>query len=155
MGPECNEDDWAKIMCAAKLGKSAACGKSEAKVRLGNANQFMSVAELVNSSVEDGTDLELSSVAAALAVLAGIAASDAVCCLKLLKRSRGTDHQQATEFLSRVDGGDKAAVHLSELLSLKDTAHYGVIPTTSAQLKVAMRRASALVQFANEVFAAN
>ena len=141
-------------MNSLKGSRSAECGKGEANVRLNNANQFMSVAEIVNSSVEDGVDVELASVAAALAVLAGIAASDAVCCLKLLKRSRGNDHQQATEFLSQVTGGEKVAAMLSELLSLKDTAHYGVIQISGGQLKVAMRRAKTLVDFANEIFAA-
>jgi len=50
------------------------------------------VAELVAGEHEIP---ESRSVAAALAVLAGIAASDAACCAALGRRSRGDDHRQA------------------------------------------------------------
>lgn len=52
------------------------CGAKEEAVRLSQAQKFPEIAELVT---EDGIS-ESASVAAALAVLAGIAASDAACC---------------------------------------------------------------------------
>jgi hypothetical protein len=50
----------------------------------------------------DDSDLATPSVAAALAVLAGIAASDAACCARLGRRPRGQDHATATTLLRTV-----------------------------------------------------
>lgn len=139
-------------MSAVKLGKSASCGKSEARTRLSHAEKFLEVAELVEGEALSGIEPASASVAAALAILAGIAASDSACCSKLGLRSRGDDHQQAQEFLRRIVGGEKAASHLSELISKKDTAHYGVINISQAELKVLMRKAKSMVEFAREKF---
>lgn len=91
-------------------------------------------------------------MAAALAVLGGIAASDAACCRALGRRARGDDHREAATLLAQIHpGGDRAARALLALIDLKDTAHYGLIHITRRQLTVAMRRASGLVAFAEEV----
>lgn len=60
--------------------------------------------------------------------------------------------RKAADFLRTITGGGKAADALSELNSLKDTAHYGVINISSKELKVAMRRATTLVDFAQSLF---
>lgn len=135
-----------------KLGRSGECGKPQALARFAHSQKFLEVAELVASEAADGIDPASASVAAALAILAGIAASDAACCLVLNKRARGESHAQAADFLRTIAGGSKAAVALSELNSLKDTAHYGVINISSKELKVAMRRATTLVDFAQSRF---
>ena len=87
--------------------------------------------------------------------MAGIAASDACCCLKLGQRSRGEGHHQAADFLREIVGGDKPADALTQLNSLKDTAQYGVINISDAELKIAMRRARTLVEFAQSLFDAS
>ncbi len=56
------------------------CGRPEAMARLAQAKKFAEVAALC---VGDPSDDTLPQVAAALAVLAGIAASDAACCIAL------------------------------------------------------------------------
>lgn len=75
---------------------------------------------------------ESRSVAAALAVLAGIAASDAACCAALGRRARGDDHRQAAALLGEIADGDRAAKTLLDLLNLKDTAQDGLIPNHRA-----------------------
>jgi hypothetical protein len=71
-------------------------------------------------------DLEYANAAAALAVLAGVAASDAACCHALRLRSRGQDHRQAVQLVGQVEpGGKQAANALGRLMNLKDQAHYG------------------------------
>lgn len=56
------------------------CGPIQARSRLEQAEKFHEVAEL---AATEGDDVDASrSVAAALAVLAGIAASDAACCVR-------------------------------------------------------------------------
>ena len=112
-----------------------------------HANKFLDVAELVATDAD--SESGATSVAAALAVLAGIAASDAACCAKLGRRSRGQDHRQAINLVRQVSpGGAEAATNLSQLLDLKDTARYGVIHVTAVELKTAIRRAKAIVKFA-------
>ena len=96
--------------------------------------------------------MDYASAAAALAVLAGIAASDAACCAALGRRSRGQDHRQATELVEQIaPGGSRAASALRRLLSLKDEAHYGLFDVGGKDLQGALRQAKALVDFADEV----
>jgi hypothetical protein len=90
-----------------------------------------------------------ANVAASLAVLAGIAASDTGCCAALGRRSRGQDHKHAVALLQQVSpGGPEAAKHLDRLLNIKDTAQYGVIDVSNTELRSAIRHAKALVEFA-------
>jgi hypothetical protein len=96
-------------------------------------------------------DLEYGT-AAALAVLAGIAASDAACCAALGRRSRGQDHLQAVDLVEQVaPGGARAAKALRRLLSLKDEAHYGLFDVSGQDLQAALRQTKALLEFADEV----
>lgn len=69
-------------------GRTQTCSKEQARTRLGHARKFLEVAEM--TAGESG-DIEYASAAAALAVLAGIAASDAACCAALGRRARGGD----------------------------------------------------------------
>ena len=138
-----------------KLGRSDACGAPQARARLTHAGKFLEVAELVAGEAELGTEPASASVSAALAVLAGIAASDAACCIALGKRSRGDDHLQAKTFLESIDGGNKPAAALSDLITLKDSAHYGLINISLPQLKIALRRAHTLVDFARSLLDAD
>jgi hypothetical protein len=81
-------------------------------------------AELV---LDDTTALANSGVAAALAILAGIAASDAACCARLRRRARGQAHEEAVALLGTVEpGGTEMAKDLKRLLQKKDSASYGV-----------------------------
>ena len=127
--------------------RTAKCDRSHAQIRLTHAKKFFEVAELVASEGE--AIPESLSVATALAVLAGIAASDAACCATLERRARGQDHRQAVALVQQVfSGGVEAAKHLDRLLDIKETAHYGVIHVSVPELKSALRNAQALVKFA-------
>jgi len=135
-------------MSTRAFGRTQPCSRADADARLRHARKFLEVAELVAG---EGDDIEYASPAAALAVLAGIAASDAACCKALGRRSRAQDHREATTLLERVmPGGRQAANALSRLLSLKDEAHYGLFDLGGQDLKAALRRASSLVEFAAE-----
>lgn len=118
-------------------------------MRLAHARKFLEVAELC--AVEDQNP-ESATVAASLAVLAGIAAADAACCAALGLRARGQDHHDAEKHLGQVEpGGPEAARALKRLLDLKDTAQYGLIHLGGEKLRIALRQASVLVQFAAAV----
>src|ERR1044072_6360791 len=115
--------------------------------RLADAKSFLEGAELT-ADVDD-PDLEYGSVAASVAVLAGIAAADAACCQALGRRSRSADHHDAEVLLADVTpGGKRAAAQLRKLITLKDAAHYGLISVTAPQLKQSLRQAGQLVEFA-------
>jgi hypothetical protein len=134
---------------ARSAGRTQPCSVAQARTRLGHARKFLDVAELVAS---EGEDLEYASPAAALAVLAGIAASDAACCKALGRRSRGQDHRQAEALVEQiVPGGKQAANSLRRLLNLKDEAHYGLFDVGGQDLQAALRQAKSLVTFADRV----
>lgn len=104
--------------------RTKSCDRSDALNRLAQAEAFLLAAELV---VEADTDDATPSVAASLAVLAGIAASDAACCARLGVRARGQSHAEAVELLGTAEprGGDMAK-DLQRLLNRKDDSQYGV-----------------------------
>jgi hypothetical protein len=130
-------------------GRTQECAENDARARIGHARRFLEVAELV---AHEGDDLEYSGPSAALAVLAGIAASDAACCRALGRRSRGQNHRQAIDLLEQVEpGGKDAANSLRRLLGLKDEAHYGLLDVGGRDLQAALRQARALVSFASEI----
>ena len=124
------------------------CGPADARTRLVSAEKFLEVARLV----EDEADPALGSVTASLAVLAGIAASDAACCSALGRRSRGDDHHDAETLLAEiVPGGRQAATSLRRLIERKDKAQYGMVYPSQDDVKVTVRQAERLVEFAREV----
>ena len=63
------------------------CGVAEARVRAVQARKFVDMADLI---LDMDDDLATPGVAAALAVLAGVAASDALCCRSVGERSSVT-----------------------------------------------------------------
>ncbi len=132
-----------------RRGRTEPCDRAQARTRLDHAQKSLEVAELAADEAEIPAS---RSVAAALAVLSGIASSDAACCAALGRRSRGEDHRDAAALLSQIvpDGG-RAADALSELINVKDTAQYGLIPTTGRQLTTTLRRAKLLLDFASNV----
>jgi hypothetical protein len=130
-------------------GRTQRCTEGDATLRLRNAKKFIEVAELVGG---ESDDIEYASQAASLAVLAGIAAADAACCKALGRRSRAQDHRAASTLLEGVSpGGKQAAQSLNRLLNLKDEAQYGLLDVSGRDLKSAIRQATTLVAFAEEV----
>jgi len=90
-------------------------------------------------------------VAAGLAVLAGIAASDAICCARLRSRHRGDDHRKAADLLeTAVPDGAKLSASFARLLDVKDEAHYGVIVVSPRKARNAVGWAASLVARAGD-----
>jgi len=115
---------------ARRRDRTQACGGPQARQRLGHARSFLEVAELT-ADVNDSS-LEYGSVAASVAILAGIAAADAACCQELGRRSRSDDHHGAEALLEAITpGGKRAASQLRQLIDVKDAAHYGFLSVTA------------------------
>lgn len=105
--------------------RTQSCDRNDALNRLAQAESFLLAAELI---VDDDSDDATPGVAASLAVLAGIAASDAACCARLGVRARGQSHAEAVALLGTVEprGGDMAK-DLQRLLNRKDDSQYGMV----------------------------
>jgi hypothetical protein len=131
-----------------RSGRTQVCDRTHARTRIDNAEKSLEVAELVAAEREIPAS---RSVAAALAVLSGIASADAACCAALGRRSRGDDHRRAAALLREIVGGEAAAKALIELINLKDTAQYGLIPITKRELTTTLRRATSILEVAHEV----
>jgi hypothetical protein len=93
----------------------------------------------------------MSGVAAGLAVLAGIAGSDAICARALGEIHRGDDHRSASILLKQAtpDGKNLAATFL-RLIDIKDEAHYGLILVPPRRARDAVRWATLIVSRAND-----
>jgi hypothetical protein len=110
----------------------------------------MDLAMLANPS-SGGTERK---AAAACAVLAGIAAADAACCVALGERSRGQGRGEAAGLLREITpGGEQAARQFERLIAIKDQAQYGFTDVGGQGLVSAQRQAAALVTFAEHVLA--
>ena len=126
----------------AKALRTAKCGKQEARVRLATARAYLEVASVRAEQSRD----EFLNVAAGLEVLAGIAASDAICCARLRSRHRGDDHRSAADLLkTAVPDGAKLSASFARLLDVKDEAHYGVIVVSPRKARNAVGWAASLV----------
>jgi hypothetical protein len=107
--------------------RTALCGPADARARLRTAQAYLEVARNVLQEPSRDEYLNVASGLAVLAVLAGIAAFDAVCGRRLGRIHRGDDHTGAQDLLRQAtQDGSKLAAQLGRLLSLKDAAHYGV-----------------------------
>jgi hypothetical protein len=107
--------------------------------------------------------VNFNHVAADNAVLAAIAASDAVCCRLLGERSRGQDHREAVTLLEQLRFGPGSssdqARHAKGLaqapataLDLKDDSHYGTLmiggPEPARLIRAAEKQVSAATEIA-------
>ena len=124
------------------MTRQAPCGPAEAARKARLARAYLDLAEQAAAQDSD----EARNVAAGNGVLAAIAASDALTCLRLGRHSRGQDHQEATTLLKAIrPGGAALAKDLSTALGVKDAAHYGSAFVSAATLKTTLRTAGRLV----------
>jgi hypothetical protein len=107
------------------------------------AEKYVDVANLVAD--EDGAAI---NVCVGLAVLAGIAAGDAVCIASTGERYAGQDHDAAAELLERVDAS--LGKRLRQLVALKPSSHYGDHLLSEGDRRTALRCANLLVEAAVE-----
>jgi hypothetical protein len=91
-------------------------------------------------------------VAAALAVLAAIAATDAICGLRLGRYSRGQDHDNAAALLDTVDLPDHTLpTKLRRVLASKDNVHYSPRLISKTDARALVRQARVLVDAAERL----
>ena len=132
----------------AKPQRTRPANLQEARVRLRSAAAYLEVAELV---LDEKDRAEMPGVAAGLAVLAGIAAADALCICRLGEIHRGEDHRGAAALIQQAtpDGKKLAGVFL-RLVDIKDEAHYGLVVVPARRARDSARWAKQLVARARE-----
>lgn len=132
----------------ARRGRTTTATSDSARVRLRTAQAYLEVGVLV---LDDKDRVEMPGVAAGLAVLAGIAASDAICARRLGAIHRGEDHRGAAALLQEATpDGKKLANTFLRLVDIKDEAHYGLIIVAPRKARDAVRWARQLVDRAGE-----
>lgn len=114
-------------------------GRAEGRARFKIAAKYHEVAELAATETGDA----LNNVVVGIAVLAGIAAADALCLVSLGKSYAGTDHAEAARLLEEVDA--RLAKELAKLVRLKPPAHYGYSFLSDTDRTVALRSAEKLL----------
>ncbi|MCA1843863.1 MAG: hypothetical protein LC792_11910 [Actinobacteria bacterium] len=127
------------------MTREASCGPAEAVRKTRLARAYLDLAEQTAQHDSD----EARNVAAGNAVLAAIAASDALTCHRLGRHSRGQTHQETTALLRtlRPDGA-KMAKDLHTALGVKDSAHYGTVFLAASALNSVLRATVRLVEAA-------
>lgn len=84
-------------------------------------------------------------------MLAAIAATDAICGLKLGLHSRGQGHVQALALLERVDVPSVLVTKLRRVLNEKDAAHYSPQLMTKSHARIVVDNARVLVEAAERL----
>lgn len=131
------------------------CTGEDARTRCRQAVAYLETAKLVTSDGSLPADYDYNHVAAGVAVLAAIAASDALCCRLLGERSRGQDHRTAVDLLETVRFGDGTpavqakrardlGAALATVLDFKDEAHYGTTLLGPTQVRRLIKGAEKL-----------
>lgn len=124
--------------------RTRACSAAVVRGRRQKVDQFADAYATVLEFADEPGDV--ADACATLAVHAGIAAADVICCTYLGKHHQGDDHRGAIDLMASVDAG--LARHLKTLLDLKTQAGYSHDTITLAALKKAGRAMTALVEAA-------
>jgi len=123
--------------------RTTPCSRQQAGQRLRQAEAFLRWAEAALADKGDEVNLD---VAASLAVLAGIAASDALCGKVLGHYSRGQRHDDAANLIQSIQpGGAHLASKFRQLVAYKDDAQYAPKTMGASSAKAAVRQAADLV----------
>jgi len=123
------------------------CDETFARGRLLKAEEFLNSAAELRALHDD--EAEVGDSVVSLCILAGIAASDVICCKALGHFVQGDDHLQAVGELSKVKpDGKQLGNELRALLRMKTNSGYGAPAASAEDRKRAWRRAERLVEAA-------
>lgn len=127
--------------------RTSECDSTVRAGRLAKARQFAQVAADVLTLADEAQDVADAFVT--LAVHAGIAASDVICCARLGEYSRSEGHDDAIALLKKADTDSAKALRV--LLGMKTSAGYSYTPVSTEDRVRAERAMDALLAVANSV----
>lgn len=123
-------------------GRNRACSKATIAGRRAKADEFWaSACEADVLHPHDHADSVIQ-----MCVLAGIAAADVICCVRLGEHADGQAHNAAVALLAKVD--QKLATSLGILLRQKTDSAYREKASSSAKRRAAKHAAEVLVEAA-------
>jgi hypothetical protein len=123
------------------------CSPAVRAGRLAKARQFWEAAEMLDTLVDDESDLADAYIT--LCIHAGIAAADVICCARLGEHANGQDHAEAVALVASAD--KSASKSLSSLLDMKTRSGYSEINSSKADRLRAKRAAASLITTANSM----
>lgn len=130
------------------MSRQATCGAIEARERRQYAQEQLTLAEVG----APWPTVAQRKASGGCAVLAGIAAADAVCCRRLGLRSREQDHRAAVALIKRVmPEGVDLAKDLEAIIAEKDVMQYGIALVTPDRHLRLLRASARLVAAATKI----
>jgi hypothetical protein len=127
--------------------RTSGCDPAVLAGRLAKARQFAAAANDVLALAEEAQ--EVADAFVTLAVHAGIAASDVICCVRLGRYARSERHDGAISLLGSAH--EDAAKSLSVLLRMKTVAGYSYRPVSTSDRLRAERAMNTLLEAANSL----
>jgi uncharacterized membrane protein YccC len=128
-----------------RTGREKTCSDATAYARMRQAEAFAVLARLYPNS-DNGP---ARSAAVSNAVLAAIAAADAICCKRLGRHSSDTNHDHVLVLLRHCGKvGEDAATTLQALLALKNKAQYQDSDPAIGETKRALRSMEKVLRLA-------
>ncbi|WP_375001309.1 hypothetical protein [Aeromicrobium sp. CTD01-1L150] len=128
--------------------KTIEVSRAQCETRLADAEAQLEQAR--NTIALQAPGPATSRAAVSSYVLAGIAAADVICGIRLGKRYNGTDHSQAARLIAEVPGAQEHRKKLTTLLNLKTKAQYAGGAVSDSTVLSAERAATALVGAARD-----
>jgi uncharacterized protein (UPF0332 family) len=124
-------------------GNTQDASLADAVAHLEKAHEFLDVAQ-------ESLEQSRTNAAYSMAVHAAIQASDAICAIKLRKRSSSTAHSDAVDLLGSTGTREKTlAQKLKRLLANKTKAEYDPTPVSTTHAEESVRNAEQLVEHAS------
>jgi uncharacterized protein (UPF0332 family) len=128
-------------------GNTQEASLTDAVAHLEKAQEFLEVAQ-------ESLEQSRTNAAYSMAVHAAIQASDAICAIKLRKRSSSTAHTDAVDLLASAGAKEKTlAPKLKRLLANKTKAEYDPTPVSTTHADESVRNAEQLVEHASVLVA--
>ncbi|MBT2517669.1 hypothetical protein J7E29_09515 [Streptomyces sp. ISL-90] len=119
--------------------------RAESATRQRHAHAFLDAADLVLDLGDDAGIPDIGNTVGSLAVLAGIAAGDAICGATLGRRAAGENHAEAVALLRLSEPGKRLAPALSRLIDSKTEVQYAATILTEARARDLLKAAHRLV----------
>lgn len=131
--------------------RSRSMTTSYVRVRAQHAHAFLEAAELVEQLGHDAGIPQIGNTIGSLAVLAGIAAGDAICGAILGVRAAGEGHGEAVDLLRATEPGGRLAAHLRRLVDAKTETQYAAAVLTESRAAGLLKAAHRLIAGMDEV----
>ncbi len=125
--------------------------RADASTRQRHAHAFLNAANLVIELGDEAGIPDIGNTVGSLAVLAGIAAGDAICGATLGQRAAGESHGEAVALLRRSERGKRLAPSLARLIESKSDVQYAATILTETRARDLLKAAQRMVDAMDEI----